>query len=79
MSSWPSFPPTSKNIVRCAVCAEWNAKYENEQSMLNTSERVQSHVSGAQDYKKMDRDDSETLRMGEWAWILRTSKRRREE
>lgn len=26
---------------------EWNAKYEHEQSMLNTPKKVQSHTSGA--------------------------------
>lgn len=60
---------------------EWNAKNEHEQSMPNTdSNRVQSYSSRSHGSKKVDRDDSEILRMGKWAWILhRASEMEQEE
>ena len=50
---------------------EWDAKSEHEESIPTTEmKRGRLYPSRAQDYKKVDKDDSKILSIGKWAWVL---------
>jgi len=50
---------------------EWDAKSEHEESIPTTEmKRGRLYPSRAQDYKKVDKDDSKNLSIGKWAWVL---------